>query len=323
MELDYYESYKESLDDYIKKIQDAIDQLDGWEEKEYHLITTDSFLVCRCGGIITIEDSGQDYGNLVDILHANLLTVIAQFKEHCQTQVESEGVKATDNNDFKWSSYKAAKSGLDALENLLIGANEGKDTGDTAVYLELICHSYNDELSKVVMSVLALISIEVPAISFLLGLYTIATSEETGQEAIDGISADISMLDSVGGVISNSGGAFIVEMNNLYTVITAIVNIFYVSYDTWIETVKITVFTDTHAHTCERWIHKSGELKGKVNTVGIYTESEYTAGDIGRGLKWKDDPGVYMRSLEHKGDNTKKGEKINDKEGIKEGVPIS
>lgn len=248
--------------------------------------------------------------------------VLSQFKEHCKTQADYEVDETMYYLGLEKNSYKAAFKGLGDFEKLMIGDDGGKETEDVSVYLELICHSYNDEMSKTMMSILALISLKIPILSFLLGYYSVATVEDTPQGAIDATSGNLSMLESIGKTVTNSGGALIVEMNNLYTIVSSIVNLFYVSYDTWIETVRITVFTDTHAHTCERWIHKSGELKGGQNTVGIYSKNDYISGDIGRGLKWEEEPGTYMRNLVHKGDNWEDGKEVNEEEGLRGEVPL-
>ncbi len=308
-----YEEYDTLLGQYIKETDEIIQKINNWEEKEYHLITTKSFLVCRCGGIISFVDSGQEFEKTVDQLMASVLVMITEFREHCQKGMTDYCVKDWDYVDHEWSSYQAAAEGLGVFEKMMLESGETETAMETCIYMELICHSYNDEMSKTVMSALALLSLECNVLAFLLAFYSIATMDESERGVADGISADISALESIGetaknnefeGLLTQEGAGAVVQLNNVYTVVTSIINFFYISYDTWIENVRITVFTDSHAHVYERKLNRTGSILGKMY-VQMWTKSDYISGDLGRGLKWKEDPGVYMKRIVHKGDNAK------------------
>ena len=44
--------------------------------------------------------------------------------------------------------------------------------------------------------------------------------------------------------------------------------------------------------------------------VQMWTKSDYISGDLGRGLGWEEEPGVYVKRIVNKGDNmTEKGVK--------------
>lgn len=313
--LNNYTAYNEKLQTYKSEIDDMITKINGWKEKEYHLITIKSFLVCRCGGIISFIDSGQAFGRVVDRLEASILQIITEFKEHCQEGMVKYCSKEMDYVDFQWSSYKAAAKGLEEFEGMMLGSQDSGAPEEVCIYMELLCHSYNDEIKKTMMSILTLISMNSGVMTFMLAIYALATLEENVQGGMDGISADISALESVreadgkGGIVSKLGGGTIVKFNNLYTVVTSVVNFFYVSYDTWIETIRMTVFTDSHAHISERWLNRDGELLEK-KLVHMYTKADYISGGMGRGLEWKEDPGVYVKQLIHKNDTTKDGKDI-------------
>lgn len=293
-----YKEYDALLDQYIKETDEIIQKIYNWEEKEYHLITTKSFLVCRCGGIISFVDSGQEFGKVVDQLMASILSMITEFREHCQKGMTDFCIKDWDYVDHEWSSYQAAAEGLGVFEKMMLGSGKTENTMDTCIYMELICHSYNEEMNKAVMAALSLISLRCDALSFLLAFYTVATMEKSAKGAADGISADISALEAVGGVLKKQGAEKVVDLNNLYTVVNSIVGFFYVSYETWIENVRITVFTDSHAHVYERKLNRIGNILGKMY-VQMWSKSDYKSGDLGRGLEWKEDPGVYLKKKAH------------------------
>ena len=227
-------------------------------------------------------------------------------------------IKEWDEIDYKWSSYKAAAEGLKDFEKMLLCPAEAENTIGSSIYMELICHSFNDEMSKAMLSALALLSLKSNVVAFLLAFYSLATMEESARGAADGISADISALESIGetvenkgfeGILTKAGAGSVVQFNNLYTIVTSIINFFYVSDETWIENVRITVFTDSHAHVYERKLDKAANILGGIY-VQMWTKSDYISGDLGRGLGWEEEPGVYVKRIVNKGDNmTEKGVK--------------
>lgn len=115
---------------------------------------------------------------------------------------------------------------------MLLGTVEEKDSTKACIYLELICHSYNEEMSKVLLGMLSLLSLYSGSVTFLLALYAVSTLEENVQGAIDGTSASLGAMEAIadeeGGILTKLGGASIAEFNNYFTVISAIVNIFYI-----------------------------------------------------------------------------------------------
>lgn len=326
-----YAEYRNLLDEFIEETDRSIQKIRNWKEKEYHLITTKSFLVCRCGGIISFTDSGQDFGKLVDRLVAAILSMVTEFREHCQRGMVDYCIKEWDEIDGKWSSYKAAADGLKGFERMLLGPTEAENTTESSIYMELICHSFNDEMSKTVMSALALLSLKCNVVAFLLAFYALATMEETGTGAVDGISADISALESIGetvennefeGILTQAGAGTVVQFNNLYTIVTSIANFFYISDETWIENVRITVFTDSHAHVYERKLDKEANILGGTY-VQMWTKSDYISGDLGRGLRWEEEPGVYVKRLTNKGDNlSEEGVKVSNENDMVDNIEI-
>lgn len=311
--MDYYDLRSE-LQNEVGHINSLMKKLDNWKESENHLLTMNSFLVCRCGGIITIADSGQSFQKVVDTLMSSILTRVREFAEQCRTGMVDYCDKAFDYSDHKWSSYKAAAEGLEYFEQMLTGPKEEKKI-DVCVYLQLICHSYNDEIKKRLMSFLSLISCASTGLSIGLAVYDILTSDNVA----DNTSSSISLMEAAG----EFEGSILYKVDNLYSAIDSAMGFFYVSYDTWVEDVVITVFTDTHAHVSESWLKKDGSLKSKKGTINMYTESDYIAGDMGRGLKWKEDPGVYINRVMHLGEDKNKHSEVDEGGKIKNEIPYN
>ena len=55
--LDDYREIRQELETLRSEVDGLIQEFNSWKPEEYHLITTESFLVCRCGGIITTMEA--------------------------------------------------------------------------------------------------------------------------------------------------------------------------------------------------------------------------------------------------------------------------
>lgn len=316
VDLENYDDYKELIENIFKSIQTQIDEIDNWKEDSYHLITTGSFLVCRCGGLITFKDSGQNLKTTADNLATSILTTITQFKEYHRTLMEIPDAKKDEIIDHQWSSHKAAAEGLERFENMLI-ENGGNTSPDTCIYMELICKSYNDEVNKLLMTALTLISM-IPGMEILgigLAIYTAVTMGNDAQGAADGASATIELFEAIkesgdeGGILKNLGAGALVNANKLYTYATIVTNLLYVSYDTFIENIKVTVFTEHYAYIDNRKLKETGELEPEF-LPKVHKKEDYTDAT---GLKWKEEPGVYLGRKKHMWEN-RKGESFELKE---------
>ena len=128
--------------------------------------------------------------------------------------------------------------------------------------------------------------------------------------------------DGVGGVISKVLSPKLVTWNNIYTAFSSMKSLIYVSHDSYVENIQITVFTDTHAHVARGTLNAKGELQSGINFY-LYERNDYIEGNLGRGLEWQEESGVYVRSLVHQLDNRKDGERMQKKEDVRVEIPFS
>lgn len=298
-----YETYVEECDSILELIQSEKDKITKLDEVEFHLITTESFLVCRCGGIITIEDSGQTYQSERNRSINNILSLVTQFKEYCMHYSSKDTCPTYYDtpDEYGFVSYDRAGDALTYLETMMAGGAIEADDLKVAVYLELTFHSFNENIQNKLMGMLGLLSLH-PSFSWLaifLACYTLHSSDVKD----DRDSAKITLLDAIklkknkgkGLIASSTLGDGVVQINNGYTAFTSILSFMYISYATWVEKVKITIFTTDHAHILERGIKENGELLGDENDIQIYSQEEYKGGDINRRIKWNQDPAVYLK----------------------------
>lgn len=304
-----YELHVTECDNILALMEVEKNKIANWKEMEKHLITVESFLVCRCGGIITFKNSGQDALAVADKLALSLLATVRSFKDFCAKRSE---YKASDSNllgEWRTVSDKKAAEGLEIFEKMLAGGEDKSSSMEVSIYVEFICHSFNVEENKTLMAALSLLCLGSTGLSVALAFYTLvetANSPDAGEGSMDDVSAVLTAHQpfveaSAELAASNTIGA-VYKLNSAYTVFASISNLVYVSYDSYVENIRVTVFTEAHAHIKEQVLNQDGTLK-EDNPPILHDKNSYTGGNLGRGLKWKEEPGVYMKRLIHEGDN--------------------
>jgi hypothetical protein len=87
--------------------------------------------------------------------------------------------------------------------------------------------------------------------------------------------------------------------------------------------VRITVFTDTHAHVKEQYMDINGRCRDGINDAHIYSKADYITNCQGRGLQWKEDPGAYLARREHIGDDGNENETFDNDNTILNMIPVN
>lgn len=321
--LEGYKTLKTEFQELASKTKKIKSTLIDWKEKEYHLILTNSFLVCRCGGIISFLTSGQEHMLRAKTLLKSILDTVTRFKNHCVKGQTDYCIREIENDVYE--SYKHAAEGLEIFEKI-VGppTDEMLESPQVSIYMELISHSYNDEIKQRVLTALAVLSSQCTAITWICSTITVKELNEENSSPKDiasGISAYADLLD-IFGIIETYGGKGLSNLNKLYGNISNIEGALYTSYETWIECVRITVFTDTHAHVKEQYMDKEGRCRSGLNDAHIYSKADYITNCQGRGLQWKEDPGAYAGRREHMGDKGNISSKINDDNFIADNIPV-
>lgn len=322
--LEGYKTLKTEFQELASKTKKIKSTLIDWKEKEYHLILTNSFLVCRCGGIISFLTSGQEHMLRAKTLLKSILDTVTRFKDHCVKGQTDYCIRETENDVYE--SYKHAAEGLKIFEKIVgPSTSEELKLPQVPIYMELISHSYNDEIRQRILTALAVIGSESKIITFLCSTLTVSLIDlesDDPSDMVSGVSANIDALNTLG-IIDELGGKGIVYVNGLYGKIMNIAGALYTSYETWIECVRITVFTDTHAHVKEQYMDKDGRCRDGLNDAHIYSKADYITNCQGRGLQWKEDPGAYLARREHIGDKPDAIRQIDNNEKIVSALPVN
>lgn len=327
--LDDYREIRQELETLRSEVDGLIQEFNSWKPEEYHLITTESFLVCRCGGIITIADSGQNFWELATVVEGSVYEMISQFIQHCSDGMGKYALKEEDPVNHQWSSFEKAFRGLKEFQEVYRSEDKAYETEDVNIYVEYICKSYNDEIGGRIMGAAGLMSIKCTALGVLLSFYTIETGEESDLSSGDAMSALITTMEAAGDEGDGLGGIFskvfspkIIDWNNAYTAFSSMKSLIYVSHDSYVENIQITVFTDTHAHVARGTLNAKGELQSGINFY-LYERNDYIEGNLGRGLEWQEEKGIYVRSLVHQGDNRNVGKEAKNGTDFKGSIPFS
>lgn len=322
--LDGYNTLKTEFQELVSETKKLKSTIINWKEKEYHLILTNSFLVCRCGGIISFLTSGQEHMLRAKTLLKSILDTVTRFKDHCIKGQTDYCIREIENDVYE--SYKHAAEGLEIFEKVVGPAtDEMLESPQVSIYMELISHSYNDEMRQRILTALAVIGNESKMITFLCSIITLCLINEESADTSDvvsGISANIDALNTFE-IIDQLGGKKITYVNGLYGNIMNIQGALYTSYETWIECVRITVFTDTHAHVKEQYMDINGRCRDGINDAHIYSKADYITNCQGRGLQWKENPGAYLARREHIGDKLDYDEEIDRSKKIVNMLPVN
>ena len=271
----------------------------------------------------------SNFWELATAVEGSVYEMISQFIQHCSDGMGKYALKEEDPVNHQWSSFEKALRGLKEFQEVYRGEDKAYEIEGVNIYVEYICKSYNDEIGGRIMGAAGLMSIKCAALGVLLSFYTIQTAEESGVSAGDGLSALATMLeaagddgDGLGGVISKVLSPKPVTWNNIYTAFSSMKSLIYVSHDSYVENIQITVFTDTHAHVVRGTLNAKGELQSGINFY-LYERNDYIEGNLGRGLEWQEESGVYVKSLVHEGDNRRDGKEVREKHDVQDAIPFS
>lgn len=254
-----YEEIRDWLKDKIKEVERLHEKISTFNPEPHHLLTMDSYLICRGGGILSFYTSGQEYAEYFAKLHQIILDFVQTFIDDCDDRLKTNRRFAANalppELDEEGYSYDKAIKALRIYKKLLSDL-EGTEpiTMNLPIYLELISHSYRVEQLKKMM---ALVSVAVtwlgsPGMACLWGGLQIGIAVGSG-DLFSGVSAGISAEDDINPMLRVAQPE-IVQYNNIFGTMTAMVDFFTKSEDVWIEGLKISVFcTNTE------------ELNGQLN----------------------------------------------------------
>ncbi len=293
-EVTYYDHTLQLIKEEIPKFESAMGKLEVWKPKEHHLITTDSYLVCKCGGFVKVLNDGQGFVDAYDRIVKATENLIISIKKECTEWYDgwhAEGADLTDSivKREQLNSEQAMKK----ISNLESGhVNEITDDFFNTIYVEFWSHAYFDELESQNYGVLALVSVFAPSyVGVPLGIALVFYQySKVNKDDPISFSEYNNILGTWRGHINYYQKMAeyaklckgLATLNDVTSVITAIPSLIYTSNATWIEEIRITFFTEEYAVVGKQKLNEDGTSneKSKVNITKRYDYLQGLDGDI-------------------------------------------
>ncbi|WP_336624291.1 PAAR-like protein [Clostridium boliviensis] len=322
-----FNKLKSSLKEGISEVNGLYDQVCSFKPERHQIITMDSYLVCRGGGILSFLSSGQEYYAYCNDLVIKIRNLTSLFKNNCEDRLLRNRRKYLDyigiGTDEEGYSYKKAIRSLETYKKMLddVGGVKGIKM-ETPVYLELISHAYFEERRNKMMSLvtIAVTWFGTPGMTLFFGALQVGQAMADG-DLVSGMSGRVS-IDSAGSKVIEPVYKNAYTHNNLFSTATAMVDFFAQSQDTWIEEIKLSVFC-SNARELSDWapegecdfLHTAYCLlnqDGSIRKEGVYDVQKRKEFIINGGV-WDYTPAASLVVKEHFGDNqTTKMNEVND-----------
>lgn len=283
-----YSEVKAAIEKIIPDLKDAQSDLKNWVPKERHLITTESYLVCKCGGFVKVLDDGQGYVDTFDRIVTATEDLIILMKEYCQEWLDGWHSEEFDDRDPTVKEERInSEQAMAKINDLMNGkVNELTDNFYDTVFLEFWSHAYFEEIESQTIGILSLVSVFAPpyiGVPLAIGLTLYQYSKKDGSEPVD-VTALNDILTMYRGYINYYAKCKeyvklctgLAKVNDIASFVTAIPCLIYTSNATWIEQIRITIFTDRYAVVGTQYLNQDGSKKGTADISRPYI-FDYTA----------------------------------------------
>ncbi|WP_349674209.1 hypothetical protein [Lacrimispora sp.] len=247
---------------------------------ERAVVTEDSFLVCRCGGIIKVVQNGSWVEVSRGRIEANIIDLLSEAEDYIYEKYNSYSEKK-----YKFSAIKAfnivhgiliSVSGTEKQRYTYIINEECEKARKPSPHVEITIRpakevlkqaKYRDIATNVVTSVGGPYKFVAMGLTIVISSAEIIESEEfltwDNFDSFEGIVStlydDIPLIKNImGEVIHKSVGNLIAQYSNIATIFNIIQDLLYESYANFVGEIKVTVST-----YCEEY-----QFKGTYNIMG-------------------------------------------------------
>lgn len=286
---------QKSLQDVHEKLQTASEELKKWKDEPYHFLTLNSYMVCRCGGLLSFDEAGQTYHEVLDRIAQNTENLVNFIEQECNAWYESYlewNLNYNFASELKKEQEQEIKESKQAIEKARdlknsIDVNPELETVDdiyNGIHIELWSHAYYDELKTQAIGILSLLTAVVRGGTFwsmAVNFYKWCDEGITGRrttfpDLVDASSFYVPFITFKPAVTGLT----------ILSIITTVPSLFYTSNATWVEEIRITFFTDNYAIIGSQKIDEYGRETQKPEFKKM-PRFEYFNCHESNGLKWK------------------------------------
>ena len=170
------------------------------------------------------------------------------------------------------------------------------------ICLEFVSHSFNDEVTARRGALLAIMSVGAGFWPLTLTCTMIDFSQSVKDP--NDINLLPTLISDAIGVISDIKALEyfpkLVNSNNWYALLTNLDKFFYTSDETWVEDLKITVFTEDYVIIGKQKLDKDCNIIVDKPVIEIHSKVDYAV-DADGNVGWKNEDGAYIQSVDHVG----------------------
>ena len=306
--LQCYSVLKEVMDSLIRDFQEIIEKIENWTTNYSRVLTTDSFMVCRCGGILEFMTSGQESVVYFNNLYIRTLEMVDSLIKHFQTFAEIQDLYGFEEEryELKYAYRDAARISVKAYEYLTEGEIKAEEDEKIPcnLHLEYVGKSVREEEQQYLAALLTILG-HVPE-----GIGTIAGMMSIGMTVYDYIKGNLSekkaVISSAFGfdgieedVYKKLGGSYpedlkkfnkkLSRITDTYNVISAIN---YEIHDNWVDSIRAYAFTEEYMFFAEQFLDKECKKVGEIRFFQSVERKDYMNERRGSNIVWGEDPGV-------------------------------
>jgi len=303
-----YNALKEIINSLMQDFQEIIEKIENWTTDYSRVLTTDSFMVCRCGGVLEFMTSGQESVVYFNNLYIRTLEMVDSLIKHFQTFERVHDLYGFEEERFelKYAYRDAARISVKAYEYLTEGEikTEEDERIPCNLHFEYVGKSVKEEEQQYLAALLTILG-HVPG-----GIGAIAGMLSIGMTVYDGIKENLCEEENVSSIVSIFNSEATVEykkareaypkdlkefnkklsrITDTFDVISAIN---YEIHDNWVDSIRAYAFTEEYMFFAEQFLNKECKKVGEIRFFQSVERKDYLNERRGSNIVWGEDPGV-------------------------------
>ncbi len=303
-----YTELKAVIDALIRDLQEIIEHIENWTTDYSRVLTTDSFMVCRCGGILEFLSSGQEYVAYFNNLYIRTLEIADSLIKHFQTFAETQDLFGYEDERYepKYAYGNASRMAVRAYEYLTEGGIRGEKDEQIPcnIHFEFVGKSVKEEEGQYLAALLTVMGHfpnvlggAATLVSVLLSVYDHLEGEMKGKEIV---SATCSVIgDECETALEDLGAPYALDAKGIrgnLSIITDTFNVIsalhYEIYDNWVYSIRVYTFTEEYLFYAEQFLDKDCQKVGEIRFLPGVERDDYMNERRGSNIAWGEDPGV-------------------------------
>ncbi|NBI71717.1 hypothetical protein D3Z50_11695 [Clostridiaceae bacterium] len=344
-ELESYNVAFKLINKLEQDLWEIITKIKDWTTDYSGTLTTDSFMVCRCGGMLTFETSGQEWGTYFSNLYIRTLELVCAVKERYAAMEKVEPVFKYQDDKYQLKyAYANAVAGLEKTETFLTEGTTDSGTMGCNVHLEFVAKSVSDQMGMYLSALISIVGL-IPgttgvvagAISGLMAVYNVvgkklAQYSSNGNNEVDYEIKEIlqdsgSIAGGLAGVITKgyqdaglkippkieTGLKVASGFSNVMTMFSLMEVVNYEITDNWVKSIRVYIFTEEYLFFVEQFLDEKCKKKGEPRFSMVVERKYYIHERRGSNIKWGENPGITYNGVTNVGqeaERTKAGENL-------------